>query len=114
MKETLRNNETILGKNLSECQSKELQFDSLKFKAKKYQGLYHQRTMAINEDKKLILKYSKWLQEEKREKEQLISIIKRHPRVTLNRSTITRVVANEISTLSTPPLGTHCHNTKKG
>ena len=114
MKENLRKNETILEKNLSECQSKELQFDSLKFKAEKYHGLYQERTMAMKEDKKLISKYSKWLQEAKHEKEQLISIIKRHPRVTLNHSTVTEVVANEISTVSTPPLVTHCQNTKKG
>ena len=110
MKETLRKNDTILEKNLSECQSKELQFDSLKFKAEKYYGLYQERTVAMKEDKKLISKYSKWLQEAKHEKEQLISIIKRHPRVTLNHSTD----SDEISTVSTPPLVTHCQNTKKG
>ena len=114
MKENIRKNDTILDKNLSVCQSKELQFDSLKFKAEKYHGLYQERTMAMKEDKKLISKYSKWLQEAKHEKEQLISILKRHPRVTLNHSTVTKVVANEISTVSTPPLVTHCQNTKKG
>ena len=124
LKEALRKNETILGKNLSECQRKELEYDSLKFKADKYYDKYHKRAMTIKENKQLILKYSKWLKEEKHHKEQLISIIDRHPRVSLNHLTVTPVVAknlstvstqgvaNEISTVSTPL--TYCQNTKKG